>query len=50
MLVMDRWGQYFSELFNSKSESSASKNIVYRGAEELSHILRPQQDMRCLKS
>jgi hypothetical protein len=33
MLVMDRWGQYFSELLNSNSECSVSKNIVYQGAE-----------------
>jgi hypothetical protein len=33
MLVMNSWGQYFSELLYSNSEISVSENIVYQGAE-----------------
>jgi hypothetical protein len=40
MLVMDRRGQYFSELLNSNSDGSVSENVVY--IKELSHILRLQ--------
>jgi hypothetical protein len=39
---MDTWGQYFSELLNSNSESSGSENIEYEGAE--SYIEVPSGD------
>jgi hypothetical protein len=39
MLIMDRWGQYFSELLNSNTEGSVSKNIVYERSEP--HIEAP---------